>query len=477
MKRHRELFRISFFLLILLLPASILADRIILRNGAILTGQIINQNQTSVVIRTRQGVQTVAKSTVARIQYGNFPDPEEERLKEEERRKEAERQRQEELRRQQEAERLRKEEQRRKEEEQQNQEQEVSEGQQEESESWLPDFSFSRSIWDPDLGLHRLQAGLSVGIVNHDWLGVSPIRVFRQSDSLFSQSQVFIQGDLQPRSGWHSTVDLEYGINRYFVSVQFSVSRQKGEIDYLRAGFQRNLFINNIETVFGNVVEPGVLSNDRMRWEDGRLLFGYQILYGDDIGLDFFLGLNRSLSLADLDYAGLASFDANPDQQYRTYSIRSYANLKGWEAGLRGTLDLPSEMVPEAYRPYLPDVEWEAAYISMAGTHRYSYAPLGFSLLYGARGRMGASTTDYEGTGGRGLFGLKFALPLHFSLHLGGYGSTLLLKTQKIYNETDDGDIASSLRAQIFPIFLGGFFTTREVRRGTYLKIQWERRF
>ena len=470
----------SILLLFALFPVSLLADRIVLRNGAILNGQIINQNQGSVVIRTRQGVQTISKATIARIQYGDFPDPEEERQKEEERRKEAERKRQEELR-QQEI-RRQQEQQRREEAERQRNENQEEEPQDQSRPdagffSWLPEFSFSRVLWDPDLGLHRMRAGLSVGTVNNDWLGVSPIRMFRQVDSLFGNSQVFSQAKLETRNGWHSTADLEYGINRYFVALQFSVSRQNGEANVFRAGAQRDLFIDSVLTTFGNLTEPGVLSNDRMRWEEGRLLLGYQILYGDGPELDFFAGFNRSLSLADLDYAGLTSFDQNPDQQYRLYIVRSFANMKGWEAGLRGTIELPSKWVPDNYQTYLPVVEWEGAYLSMKGTHHFSYIPVGFSLLYGARGRTGASTIDFEGTGGRGQIGFKFELPSDFSLHVGGYGSTVLLKTHKLYNENDDADIQSALRAQIFPIFLGGLFTTKEVHRGTYLRIQWERRF
>lgn len=481
---HRKPILLYIFLLLLLLPASLLADRIILRNGATITGQIINQNEGSVVIRTRQGIKTISKATIARIQYGNLPDPEEEQRKEQERKREEERKRQEELRRQEtqrqkeEAEQQRIEEERKRREERQEAEDSKKPMPSDSTDSsWLPDLSFSRTLWDPDLGLHRVRAGLSVGTTNHDWLGIAPIRVFRQTDSLFANSQVFSQESLEVRNGWHSTADLEYGINRYFVSLQASVSRQEGEATFFRAGYQRPIFVNNVEIVFGSVTEPGIVENNRMRWEDTRFLFGYKILYGDGPALDFFAGFNRSVSMADVDYAGLASFEINPDRQYRTFSFRSYAKMNGWETGFRGTFDLPADWAPGDYKSYVPDLEWEAAYISMRGTQHYSYNPIGFSTLYGARGRAGVSALDYEGNGGRGVLGLKFGLPGNFSLHFGGYGSELLLKAKRVYNETDDSDVASSLRAQISPIFLLGIFTTKEVRRGTYLRVQWEKQF
>ncbi|MBU44222.1 MAG: hypothetical protein CMN76_13455 [Spirochaetaceae bacterium] len=483
-----------------LMPASLLADRIILRNGQILNGQIINQNQGSVVIRTRDGVQTISKGRIARIQYGNFPDPDEERQKEEERRRQEELKRQQEQRRQEEErkrlEEVRRQEEQRKAEEERKRQEQLRKNEEQSSEdkdptatdsgdasdsdgpsSWIPEFSASDLIWDPDLKTHRIRAGLSLGTVDHDWMGLSVIRTYRQVDASFSNGQLFGQGSLETRNGWHSTGELEYGLNRYFIGLDFSVSRQQGSETYTRLGRQRNLFLNNIETVFGNVTEIGTVQNDRMRWEEGRLFLGYQILYGGDYDVDFLIGFGRSTAVADVNYAGLATFDQNPDRQYRTYSVRSYSKMRSVEGGLRGIVRLPDEWLPGEYAPYLPDVEWEARYISNQGTFHFSSMPLGFSTLYGSRGNREESAIDYKGTGGSGKLGLRFALPYNLSLHVGGYGSTVLLKTQKVYNDTSDNDLQGSLRANIFPLFLKGLFTTRETQRASYIKIQWEQRF
>lgn len=82
------------FIFALLLPVSLLADTVILKSGQEVDGQIINQSETTITIRTRQGVQTIGKGTVRRILYGDAYRNQQDELKrkreEELRRKEEE---------------------------------------------------------------------------------------------------------------------------------------------------------------------------------------------------------------------------------------------------------------------------------------------------------------------------------------------------------------------------------------------------
>lgn len=56
------------------------AERIVLRNGATLDGNIRTQNRQVIVIDTKAGRQTIAKSDVVRVMFG-MPDPEDEEKK------------------------------------------------------------------------------------------------------------------------------------------------------------------------------------------------------------------------------------------------------------------------------------------------------------------------------------------------------------------------------------------------------------
>ncbi|MCB1302767.1 MAG: hypothetical protein KDK37_00725 [Leptospiraceae bacterium] len=469
-------------------PRALLADQIILRNGQVITGHIINQNQNAVVIRTRNGVQNISKAQITRVLYGDFPDPEEERRKQEEERQRQEQLRKaEELRKQQELDRIAEEqrqaeEARRKAEEEQNKrnnEPDNHSGDPSDS-AWYSHFlprEFSGYVWDPNLEGHALKAGLSTGTINHDWLGTEQIATFRKFDVFFASSQGFTQRAVEPRSGWHLTGDLEYGINRYFVQLRASVSRQNGDAAALRAGPQKNLTIDNVERVFGDFADLGTLQYNRMRWEEGRFLLGYRILYGGDWELDFLAGMHRSDSLADLDYESFALFTLTADRQYRFFNFRSFTEMKGPLIGFRGTYRIPSDLAPDKYAWLIPLLEWEALYQQSSGVFEYSYLSGGASLLYGARfGKQGANTTDYFGTGGQGSLGLVFSLPYNLTLHVGFFGSEILFKGKDYYNITDDSSLGEKLRSLILPKIFSGFLTVKEVHRGTYMRIQWEHR-
>lgn len=77
------------------------ADTIILKSGAEVDGQIVNQSQTSITIRTPAGVRTIGKGEVRRVLYGDTYRKQQDELKrkkeeEQKRKEEEERKRQEE---------------------------------------------------------------------------------------------------------------------------------------------------------------------------------------------------------------------------------------------------------------------------------------------------------------------------------------------------------------------------------------------
>lgn len=126
----RLLRRLTLALCMLALPAALLAETIYMRDGRVLTGRITNQSRTDITLATAQGVLTIQKDQIRRIQYDNPQQDaqkaeearrleearrEQERKLQEERLKEYERQQQ--LQRQQNEQRLQQEEKKRRDEE------------------------------------------------------------------------------------------------------------------------------------------------------------------------------------------------------------------------------------------------------------------------------------------------------------------------------------------------------------------------
>ncbi len=80
--------------LAILVPNFLLADTVILKTGQEVDGQIVNQSETTISIRTAQGLQTIGKGNVRRIFYGDAYRKQQDELKrkreEEQRKKEEE---------------------------------------------------------------------------------------------------------------------------------------------------------------------------------------------------------------------------------------------------------------------------------------------------------------------------------------------------------------------------------------------------
>ena len=70
-------------LLLLILPGTLIADALILRNGKRIEGKVIRQSRDSITIRTDKGTRTVPKNTIRRLVFGNVkqPDPAAEKAK------------------------------------------------------------------------------------------------------------------------------------------------------------------------------------------------------------------------------------------------------------------------------------------------------------------------------------------------------------------------------------------------------------
>ena len=79
MNTHRYIFP----LLLLILPGTLIADALILRNGKRIEGKVIRQSRDSITIRTDKGTRTVPKNTIRRLVFGNVkqPDPAAEKAK------------------------------------------------------------------------------------------------------------------------------------------------------------------------------------------------------------------------------------------------------------------------------------------------------------------------------------------------------------------------------------------------------------
>ena len=106
---------------VFLLPAGLLADTVLLRNGTRINGRIIQQNQASVIIVSGNRRQVISKTQIARILYNNnYGNDEVDKQKEEEER----RKRLEEQRKREEAERQRRAEEQKRQEEQRKKEEE-----------------------------------------------------------------------------------------------------------------------------------------------------------------------------------------------------------------------------------------------------------------------------------------------------------------------------------------------------------------
>ncbi len=73
--------RLTAFLLVLLLAAVALADRIILKDGRVLEGEITQADEKSVTIKLRLGEATFRRDQIASIEYGRIkkPDPAQEK--------------------------------------------------------------------------------------------------------------------------------------------------------------------------------------------------------------------------------------------------------------------------------------------------------------------------------------------------------------------------------------------------------------
>ena len=63
--------------LVFLFAAATAADTISLRNGRTIRGNIVSQSRREVVIGTARGIQRISKDGIARIRYGDEPEPEE----------------------------------------------------------------------------------------------------------------------------------------------------------------------------------------------------------------------------------------------------------------------------------------------------------------------------------------------------------------------------------------------------------------
>lgn len=308
--------RRKLVLFLVLLPGLLVAEQIHLKDGSVVEGTILQQSRTSIQIRTADGVKTIPKDDIRRIDYGKGAKTEQQRkeaesIKEAERQKavqrlkEAERakelQRQEELKR--EAEIRADEERRAKEQEQRQKLEEVKRSQpelREESGQWWiePSFSIGRGQYRSHLETvyRRYQTGLQILFPDDVYGFYSPEARWNHSGD--------DHRNLSLRAGWKNWV------------IEFESQKHQASADFFQYQTAQP-YIPGSDTVFDYLYYARV---DGIKESNSMLRVGYRFFNTENFGLTGLLGA-RSLS-ADATYYYLGqNRSLFPDGSEETDSI------------------------------------------------------------------------------------------------------------------------------------------------------------
>lgn len=290
---HCMLNRRKLVLFVVLLPGLLVAEQIHLKEGSVLEGTILQQSRTSIQIRTVDGVKTISKDDIRRIDYGKEAKAEQqrkeaERIKEAEKQKEAERakerERQEELKRETEA----KAEEKRAEEQEQRQKLEEAKKTQpvrpEESRLWWiePTFSTGRGEYRSHLETvyRRYQTGLQI-LYRDDVYGTySPEARWNYADGSHR--------NISLRAGWQDWI-IELESKRHRASADF--------VQYLST----QPHIAGSDTVFDDLFFARV---DGIQELSSTARAGYLFYKGKGLNLTAYLGVRTLAGDATFHYAG-----------------------------------------------------------------------------------------------------------------------------------------------------------------------------
>jgi len=327
-------------LFLVLLPGLLVAEQIYLKDGSVVEGTILQQSRTSIQIRTVDGVKTISKDSIRRIDYGKGTEAEQqrkeaerkieaERIKEAERQKEAQRlreaerakelQRQEELRREAEA---------RADEEKRAKEQKRQLEETKESQSDLPKES---GLWwiEPRISIGRGQYRSHLETVHRRYQ--TGLQILYPDD---------VYGFYAPEARWNHTGDshrnlsLRAGWKNWVI--EFESQKHQASADFFQYQTAQP-YIAGSDTVFDYLYYARV---DGIKESNSMLRFGYRFFHRENFGLTGLLGA-RSLS-ADAAYYYLGqSRSLFPDGSEQSDSIHPVSSTIGlYGNGPEATLEL-----------------------------------------------------------------------------------------------------------------------------------------
>ena len=463
-------------LAVVLIASPIWADKILLRNGQEIVGHIVNQNTGSITIRTAEGFRTITKAQVARVLYGEFPDPaEEERKRQEELRQQQEQQRlREEAARQAEEQRIRREqEQRQQEQQDQNNNQDTQTA---DSNSWfnlsLGSLAPQRLLWDEDKSNNELQIGLGLGSTNNDWF------LSNQGDRFsfigrITDQKYFISDNLKPENGHNEQVYARYHRNRYYAAAEFRYSGSDGSGTVFEGGKARSFSANSMQIDPGEITGPGFKSISRARWQDWELKLGYDLWYNDNWNIRLLAGYRDARSYGEVSQTIIESFSLISDIKIVNEPVGGTSKVYGPLAGLGFEYRPDYTFLPDWLSPYAPSIQAEIMHFRLNGKTEMNQYVTSVSRDYFSEYRSQGIKAGTFGNGTTGSLRFLFPLGQGFYAYLGGYGSEATFRYHAVQVGSNDLDAAEIIKGTLFGTILGPLFKAREVQRGTNIGIEW----
>ncbi|MCB1302765.1 MAG: hypothetical protein KDK37_00715 [Leptospiraceae bacterium] len=464
----------------LLIASPIWADKILLRNGQEVVGHIVNQNTGSITIRTSEGFRTIAKSQVARVLYGEFPDPaEEERKRQEELKQQQEQQRlREEAARQAEEQRIRRE-QEQKLQEQQNQNNNQSNNQDTQtadSDSWfnlsLGLFAPKRLLWDSEKSNNELQVGLGIGTANNDWFLVNQANRFSFIGRI-TDKKYFTSDHLDSQNGHNEQLYARYHLNRYYAAAEFRYSGIDGSGTVFEGGQGRSFNANNMQIDPGEITGPGFQSISRARWQDWELKLGYDLWYNANWNVRLLAGYRDARTYGEVSQTIYESFSLISELKIVNEPVGGASKVYGPLAGLGFEYRPDYAYLPDWLASHAPTIEGEILHFRFSGTTEMNQYVYSVSREYFSEYRSQGIKAGTSGNGTSGSFRFLFPLGQGFYAYVGGYGTEATFRYHAVQVRSNDLDIGEYIKGTLFGTVLGPMFKASDVQRGTNIGIEW----
>lgn len=473
------LFGRGFLILVFLIPAVSYADTIILRSGQQITGQIINQNTTSITIRTDNGIRTIPKGQVGRIIYSDSPnaqaekEAEQRRLdakrKELEKDREAARQAQEARDRQDAEERQRK--------LIQEQEANYKKASEPAGRWYLPDLRSFRGngwLWDPDRTETRLTTGLSVGTARNDWFAYEQAKLFDQLGRL-KTGQLYLSEPLEYSEGNNESGYLEFRFNRYIGELSFRRSTEAGAAKTLESGPDDTFFFNTMPIDRGDLAGLGESDFNKARWEDWQLILGYDFFHNGSSNLSLLTGWRKSNNYGEISEARITNYSADSDVTITSKRVLADANYDGPLLGIAGQFQPNYEFASDSIRAFLPSLDARLTYQTLDGRSSLAMLRTTVSQVYDVSTKYEAFTGEVSGYALAGELRLLFGLGDGLTLYIAGYGNSTRFRYKHLNVTVKEPDPNEVIQSIVYGKVLAPLFNGRDVQRGSSLGMQWSR--